>query len=151
MKKSTKIVGSLVSASMLAMGGAGMALAADAPAVEVAAENAQAGAAQEAAVEGSFAYTQDRVTANADIAGAFRTATAALCNSLPSYGTAISAIVIGGDVAGCELDVAEVCEDCGQTHVMACVCAANQPAGGSVINAEVTGVSVAAIAAVAGL
>ena len=150
MKKSTQIVGSLVSATMLVSAGAGMALAA--PAVEVAAENAQAGAQEDAAVEGSFSYTQDRVTDNASIAGAFRTATAALCNSLPSYGTAIVNIAIGGDVAdGLDANVQELCEKCGESHVMACACAANQAAGGSIINAEVSGVSVASIAAIAGL
>lgn len=81
MKKSVQVAGSLVGASMMVVAGASAAIAV--PVDQTEAANVEA-VSQEAlctdatvesvAVEGSFAYTQDSLTPNASIAGAFRTA-----------------------------------------------------------------------------
>lgn len=159
MKKSVQVAGSLVGAGMMVVAGASAAIAvpvdqADAANVEAVSQEALCTDAtvESVAVEGSFAYTQDTVTDSASIAGAFRTATNAVCSSLPNYGAIFAAIAVSnGSGDSFEANVEELSEECGESHIMGCSCASNVAGGGAIINAEVTGVPVASLASMAGL
>ena len=95
MKSQTvKTIGGVMSAVALISGGAGVAqaatiepaAAAPASATTLAAADAADTEAPARAVEGTFSYTQDAVSSNAEISGVFRKAAATLCASLPTYG-----------------------------------------------------------------
>ena len=83
-----------MSAVALISGGAGVAqaatiepaAAAPAAATTLAAADAADTEAPARAVEGTFSYTQDAVSSNAEISGVFCKAAATLCASLPTYG-----------------------------------------------------------------
>lgn len=105
MKSQTvKTIGGVMSAVALISGGAGVAQAAtiEPAAAAPAAATTLAAADTEAparAVEGTFSYTQDAVSSNAEIGGVFCKAAATLCASLPTYGceaVKAAAVIRGG-------------------------------------------------------
>lgn len=163
-KKTLKTAGSVAGAAVM-MGStlmltpmAALAMGVDAPAVPV----QEAAAAQDTAVadqsvaparvEGTFAFDQGALTTNKDIANIFSKAAATLCEGLPAYGGEVS----GGTVKVTNLDANAVCEAtveelAEQTDVenlvVGCACSSNVPGGGAIVNAEVSGIPIAAVAA----
>lgn len=151
MKSQTvKTIGGVMSAVALISGGAGVAqaatiepaAAAPAAATTLAAADAEAPAR---AVEGTFSYTQDAVSSNAEISGVFCKAAATLCASLPTYGceaVKAAAVTVAGPNASFTATVDELAgEEEATSYVMACSCATNVAGGGAIANAEVEGVS----------
>ena len=105
-------------------------------------------------VEGSSSYDQGSLSSTSYIAEVFNKAAASLCASLPDYGIVQGSprVTVDGDVDNAfEATVDEMAEGKGaKTLVMACACASNVPGGGAIANAEVSGVSLEAIAQMAG-
>jgi len=159
MKKTAAVAG-VITGAMVLTGASAAALAA-APEATVA--PVEAAAAQEAEafspfvrvanVQGTFAASQDVLSTVDEIAGMFRKASAAMCASLPNYDvTAVQApIAVTGDVENpFDATVTQMVEEQGgQSYILACACASNVPGGGAIANAQVEGISLAAIAAVA--
>lgn len=157
-KNSSKaIIGVLAATSLVA--GAGVAVA---DTVEAAASNGvvatsgehaatvtEGGLVSVANVEGRFAFSQDSITPNKDIASVFRTAAQAICASMPVYSDGGLAISVCGDVDNAySATVEEMAEENGvDTRIMGCACSGNQAGGGAIVNAEVSGVSIADIMA----
>ena len=151
MKSQTvKTIGGVMSAVALISGGAGVAQAAtiEPAAAAPAAATTLAAADTEAparAVEGTFSYTQDAVSSNAEISGVFCKAAATLCASLPTYGceaVKAAAVTVAGPNASFTATVDELAgEEEATSYVMACSCATNVAGGGAIANAEVEGVS----------
>ena len=154
MKSQTvKTIGGVMSAVALISGGAGVAqaatiepaAAAPAAATTLAAADAADAEAPARAVEGTFSYTQDAVSSNAEISGVFRKAAATLCASLPTYGceaVKAAAVTVAGPNASFTATVDELAgEEEATSYVMACSCATNVAGGGAIANAEVEGVS----------
>ncbi|WP_302808125.1 hypothetical protein [uncultured Adlercreutzia sp.] len=151
MKSQTvKTIGGVMSAVALISGGAGVAQAAtiEPAAAAPAAATTLAAADTEAparAVEGTFSYTQDAVSSNAEIGGVFCKAAATLCASLPTYGceaVKAAAVTVAGPNASFTATVDELAgEEEATSYVMACSCATNVAGGGAIANAEVEGVS----------
>ena len=155
MKSQTiKTLGGVMSAVALISGGAGVAQAATvdsaapAPAMPVVTAASDSGAPTEAparAVEGTFSYTQDALSSNAEISGVFCKAAATLCASLPTYGceaVKAAAVTVAGPNASFTATVDELAgEEEATSYVMACSCATNVAGGGAIANAEVEGVS----------
>lgn len=154
----TKIIGAAAGVTLLAPGVVAFAEPADAvlPDASNAAWNHVEGTSTVQSelvsvpnVEGEFAYQQSIITPNWKIAEVFQKATNALCNASSELTvTAASdwAIAVSGDVAyAYEATLGELAADDEQTKIMGCSCAANAPGGAAVINAEVTGVPLAAI------
>lgn len=86
------------------------------------------------AVEGTFSYTQDAVSSNAEISGVFCKAAATLCASLPTYGceaVKAAAVTVAGPNASFTATVDELAgEEEATSYVMACSCATNVAGGG---------------------
>ena len=154
MKSQTvKTIGGVMSAVALISGGAGVAqaatiepaAAAPAAATTLAAADAADTEAPARAVEGTFSYTQDAVSSNAEISGVFCKAAATLCASLPTYGceaVKAAAVTVAGPNASFTATVDELAgEEEATSYVMACSCATNVAGGGAIANAEVEGVS----------
>ena len=150
MKSQTvKTIGGVMSAVALISGGAGVAQAATiepaAAAPALAAADAADTEAPARAVEGTFSYTQDAVSSNAEIGGVFCKAAATLCASLPTYGceaVKAAAVTVAGPNASFTATVDELAgEEEATSYVMACSCATNVAGGGAIANAEVEGVS----------
>ncbi|WP_418385343.1 hypothetical protein [Adlercreutzia sp.] len=159
MKSQTvKTIGGVMSAVALISGGAGVAqaatiepaAAAPAAATTLAAADAADTEAPARAVEGTFSYTQDAVSSNAEIGGVFCKAAATLCASLPTYGceavkaaaVKAAAVTVAGPNASFTATVDELAgEEEATSYVMACSCATNVAGGGAIANAEVEGVS----------
>ena len=151
MKSQTvRTIGGVMSAVALISGGAGVAQAAtiEPAAAAPAAATTLAAADTEAparAVEGTFSYTQDAVSSNAEISGVFCKAAATLCASLPTYGceaVKAAAVTVAGPNASFTTTVDELAgEEEATSYVMACSCATNVAGGGAIANAEVEGVS----------
>ena len=95
--------------------------------------------------EGTFSYTQDAVSSNAEISGVFCKAAATLCASLPTYGceaVKAAAVTVAGPNASFTATVDELAgEEEATSYVMACSCATNVAGGGAIANAEVGRVS----------
>ena len=156
--KAIKLAGSVVGAAALIGGGTITALANDNTPIGNAIERSagEASAEKALAVHGWFSYDQTTLTPNSHIASVFRIAATAACASLPDYGIdgASGLIAIGGSAAqeSFEATIDEIAEDNStQTYIMGCACASNAPGGGAVVNAEVSGVSLAGIADKAGV
>lgn len=96
-------------------------------------------------MEGTFSYTQDALSSNAEISGVFCKAAATLCASLPTYGceaVKAAAVTVAGPNASFTATVDELAgEEEATSYVMACSCATNVAGGGAIANAEVEGVS----------
>lgn len=157
-KKAGAVIGAV------ALAGSGLALVAapalaDATSSSVASQQvAQAGVASNdvAAMSerGFFSFDQNKVSANAHIAEIFTKASAVLCDSLPNYevNTPGQTISVTGTVdTSFDATVSDMAEE-GETSemIMACACASNVPAGGAIVNAEVSGVTLESIVGLAG-
>ena len=145
-----------VATSVLMVAGATTAFAAtveegpsEVASVQKGAQGAQlAGAQRSQAIEGSFSFSQEALTPNADIAGTFAKAAASLCSDLPSYGATKVATAVTFSVRGDVMDayVAEVADGAESSLTMGCACSTNGPGGGAIAGAEVSGISVAEVA-----
>ena len=162
LKAATSAMGAalLVSGAVAAVPGA--AIAQDAAATDAQAKFSQnaaelglsdqvcmAQAAQK--VEGVFSFSQDAVTCNQDIASIFQKAAATLCQTMPDYDAmaAPEAIEVSGPQASFAATVEGLGDEGAAGAIMGCACATNVPGGGAIANAEVQGVALAAIAAIA--
>lgn len=103
-------------------------------------------------VRGAFSYTQDAITDNTLIKDVFVKAASSLCTSIPKYCVSdASALAISGP-RSFETTVDELTQESGEESVvMGCACASNGPGGGAMVNADVSGVPVAVLAAIAGV
>ncbi len=127
----------LLSSAALAAAPAVMDITADAAPAGAVEQAAEAKAAETAGVQevvGQFSYDQGVVTSNETIASVFAKAAATLCQA-----TAM------------EATVAEMAEEEGaDSYMIGCSCASNLPGGGAIANAEVSGISLASLATMAG-
>lgn len=166
MNNSTKIARS-VTGSLIIASSAALGVVSALPSIDAGAEESQALAieqeqiAQEATrttkaanVEGVFSFDQNAVTPNGKISSVFVKAAVALCQSTPHYlanlaNGAISITGTSGDSFKTTISNLAAEKD-PQTSIMACSCSSNVAGGGAVANAEVSGVALATIAALAG-
>lgn len=108
-------------------------------------------------VHGKFEFVQDTVDSNEQVREAFLKADASLCH-LPAAQRGVAAhsarIAVGGSSVARAVvaTVDELKALCGETtQVLTCACTANPAAGSSIATAEVRGVSLADLAAQAGI
>lgn len=172
MEKSVKVkaTSTMMGAAMI-MGGALAALPVEAQAQDVAdVSGAQAAFAQDAAelglegsvaqtssvssVQGTFSFDQNALTSNEAMANVFQKAAATLCQTMPEYGVAVAgeglgAIEVSGPDGSFSATVDELADGEDFGAIVGCACATNAPGGGAIANAEVQGVALATIAAVA--
>ena len=148
MSKKATVAGSILSAGMLVVGGVS-AYSALAPTVGTNASSSQAAQAttsnqtEVANADGEFTYSQDAVSTNDSISGIFNNATAALCNSASDYDEGVPTTVNGSSMT-----VSDVSSTNDTTsYTSSCACASNQANGGAIMNAQVSGTSIADIAA----
>ena len=147
----------LLSSAALAAAPAVMDITADASPAAATRQATEASVAAEATgvqrVEGQFSYDQGVVTSNETIASVFAKAAATLCQATADGYGVYTAQAIKVSVAGSpamEATVAEMAEDEGaDSYVLGCSCASNAPGGGAIANAEVSGVSLASLMAMA--
>ena len=163
MRKTMRRTAALVGSAMLASAGAfaaipGVAAAeetpcpADAVAESGEATVAEGSGAKAATVGGAFSFTQDRVTDGSVLSGMFAKAANALCQTLPRYCVSCGGLiqVTGPNGAAFSAAANDLAGDDGAAGgIMACACASNVAGGGAVANADVTGASIATIAALA--
>ena len=100
---------------------------------------------------GTFVYTQDSLSSNEYISGIFSKAAATLCASLPDYAvrSVASDLRVSG-IDGLSWTVPEqMLEEGDSAKIIGCSCASNAPGGGAVAQAEVSGVSLEALVALA--
>ena len=137
----------LLSSAALAAAPAVMDITADASPAAATRQATEASAAAEATgvqrVEGQFSYDQGVVTSNETIASVFAKAAATLCQATADgYGVYTAQAI--------KVSVAEMAEEEGaDSYVLGCSCASNAPGGGAIANAEVSGVSLASLMAMA--
>ena len=149
----------LVSASLVAGAGVAVASAAEqgdmqAPGqISVVDGGAREHVAAHAPVQGAFTFSQDELTPNKTIATVFKTAANALCSSMPRYAEGMAAPSrMGGDVPHAfTATIGEMTEEGAVSSIIGCACSSNQPGGGAIANAEVSGVPLASIAAKVGI
>lgn len=149
----------LVSASLVAGAGVAVASAAEqgdmqAPGqISVVDGGAREHVAAHAPVQGAFTFSQDELTPNKTIATVFKTAANALCSSMSRYAEGMAApIRMGGDVPHAfTATIGEMTEEGAVSSIIGCACSSNQPGGGAIANAEVSGVPLASIAAKVGI
>lgn len=105
-------------------------------------------------VQGEFSFDQATLTSNETMASVFQKAAATLCQTMPEYGVSMAKAGMGViEVSGSEgsfsatIDELADGEDFGA--IVGCACATNAPGGGAIANAEVEGVALATIAAMA--
>lgn len=104
-------------------------------------------------VQGTFSYDQGATSSNQTISDMFCKAAAVLCTAMPQYGiNAVNAITVTGpDGTSFAATVNEMAADEDATaYTIACACASNVAGGGAIINANVAGISLASLAAMAG-
>lgn len=164
MSKAMGKVGAVAGTMILA--GSGMFAALPAMAEEAAAPSADAGVASAVPdgaaaempgafasqnVEGTFSYSQDAVTDNATITNVFKKAMATLCTGLPQYAAQeVHSMVIKGS-STMEATVEEMAAEEGTTsYTVGCACSSNVAGGGAIVNADVSGVSLASVAQLVG-
>lgn len=105
-------------------------------------------------VAGSFSFTQDELSSTEDIAGTFRKTTAVLCSSTYKQveGAENWQIQVGGDVMHeFSATLAELAPEHATSSVITCACSNNGAGGNAIVNARVTGITVASLAAQAGI
>ncbi len=100
-------------------------------------------------VQGEFSFDQTTVTPNNRIADVFQKASATLCGASTELAVTQAddwSITVGGDVANpYNATIGEIAQDDGTlSQIMGCSCAANPAGGRAVVNADVSGVSLAA-------
>lgn len=154
-KKTGAILGAVALVSVGAAGVAPLMAQAETPVPDVqAAETAHVDSAAVARAHGSFAFDQTTISSTESITTVFGKAAATLCGGLPNYGVnaVTRAIAVSGDVdAAFEATVSEMAADAETRElIMACACASNIPGGGAIANAEVSGVTLESLAAMAG-
>lgn len=144
----------LLSSGMLAAAPAIMgAMPQTEAAVAVSAQAEEAYGASESvrAVEGQFSYDQGIVTPNETIFSTFVKAAATLCQSAsPEEAAAIAQAIqvrcpSGDRFESTVQDMAG--EEDAQSYLIGCSCASNTAGGGAIVNAEVSGVSLASVVA----
>lgn len=156
MRKAGAVAGSVMLAGAAMAGIAQPALAAGAETndnVALQAESASATVADSGVqvdkVRGSFSYDQNTVSSTSTVRNAFAKAAAVLCAGLPDYhveGTGVIRVI--GNGASFDATVDDLAADTDQdTYLIGCACSTNGPGGGAIINADVSGVTVAALAA----
>ena len=155
-KKATAVVGCAMLASSAIVAPA-MAIESngtcDAVAIQDVSQEAVATESHDAVskVVGTFVYTQDSLSSNAYISGIFSKAAATLCASLPDYAvrSVASDLRVSG-IDGLSWTVPEqMLEEGDSAKIIGCSCASNAPGGGAVAQAEVSGVSLEALVALA--
>ncbi|MED9827104.1 MAG: hypothetical protein UFX72_02320 [Adlercreutzia sp.] len=156
MNSKIKLVGSTLGAVALLAPAAAAALpleaqATDSPAAVVSVEQAAA-IPGVSSVQGVFTYDQDAVVSTRAIAEVFHRAAAALCTGLPQYevdgqGGVVCVKSPGAVFSATVQDMTE--EEGVSCRLIGCSCASNGPGGGAVMNADVSGVALAAVAAMA--
>ncbi|MVN58742.1 hypothetical protein [Adlercreutzia rubneri] len=146
----------LLSSAALAAAPAVMGITADAAptsAVEQAAEQTVAETAGIQQVEGQFSYDQGVTTSTEAIASVFAKAAATLCAAPGESAPAAAAGPIEVTAEGAcliQATVGDLAADEGaDSYTIGCSCATNGPGGGAIANAEVSGVSLATLAALA--
>lgn len=155
MNDKMKTAGVIASAAVLAMGStSAFAAVADAAptdgpaaALEVTDGARAADATAPARVEGSFSFDQNAVTSNEEIASVFVKAATSLCADLPEYSVQQAEGAIRLKLRDQIMDAYVADVEAGETTslVMGCACGTNGPGGGAIANAEVEGVSLAAL------
>lgn len=105
-------------------------------------------------VQGEFSYDQATVTPNEVIANVFQKAAATLCQTMPEHGVSMAkegmgVIEVSGANGSFSATVDELADGEDFGAIVGCACATNAPGGGAIANAEVQGVALAAIAALA--
>ena len=114
---------------------------------------AAAPAVMDITADASPAAATRQVTSNETIASVFAKAAATLCQTTADGYGVYTAQAIKVSVAGLptmEATVAEMAEEEGaDSYVLGCSCASNAPGGGAIANAEVSGVSLAPLMAMA--
>lgn len=108
----------------------------------------QAGASQGTAVSqhevaGEFAYTQDALSATAEISGVFSKAAAVLCAKMPEY--TADCLQANIKLVGPQATMDVALEDVeGDEHApvmrIGCACSSNVAGGGAIMNADISGV-----------
>lgn len=146
----------LLAASSTALAAPAASVPADSPVPAASAtQQAQADLTAVAHVQGSFSFSQDEATPNQTIKQVFQKTSAALCNVTAAQRSFVDAFLIsvGGDVpAPFEATVSQLVEEQGATvQLMGCSCTSNTAGGWAIANARVSGVSIEAVAAQAGL
>ncbi len=105
-------------------------------------------------VYGDFSFTQNELSSNADIASTFRKTTSVLCSSTYKQveDTENWQIEVGGDVMNeFSATLAELAPEHATSSVITCACSNNGAGGNAIINAKVTGITIASLAAQAGI
>lgn len=161
MKVSGKSLGAVLGTAVLVSG------AAVAPAFASVAESPDATAAQPSVVKqvvgseaavlanpvmGTFSFSQEALTPTSVISGVFSRAAAALCVSPSYYATSVSSGQIAVEYNGAviEATVDELADDeASVSDIIGCACSSNAPGGGAIVNAEVSGASIALLVALA--
>lgn len=154
MKNYTKtLLASGIGASM-ALSGAAMALAseapaagaADQPAAVAASEAAASGAVAADASEGAFSYDQATITPNEVIASTFRGAVGTLCQATEDFAQVNPLewqLTVSGEVSdGFTATVDELAGESAVSQVMTCTCGGNPADGRAIITADVKGIPV---------
>lgn len=155
MNSKFKIVGSSLGALALLTPAVAAALPVDAQAQEAAdvvataAEGTQS-ATQIFEVQGTFSYDQSTTTATQAIVEVFNKAATTLCAALPQYAVDAQGRILCIKSPGLTLSatVDELAENASEeSYIIGCACSSNIAGGGAIMNAEVSGVSVASVAA----
>lgn len=154
MNSKLKAAGSTVGAIALLTPAMAAALPIEAQAIdapECSVQAVEATAAQETStisVQGSFSYDQNVTTSTQAVVNVFNKAAASLCAALPQYAVDAQgrAICVKSPNTALVATVDELSEGDTVTYTMGCACASNGPGGGAVMNAEVSGVSLASVA-----
>lgn len=158
MNSKIKLVGSTVGAVALLTPAVAAAVPVEAQTIDAPAAVAAACETEVAAetatvpVEGAFSYDQGVVTSTQAIAEVFNKAAASLCAALPQYEVDAQGRVLCVKSPGTSFSatVEDMAEEGAESYVIGCACASNGPGGGAVMNAEVSGVSLEAVADMAG-
>ena len=105
-------------------------------------------------INGSFSYSQAVVSSNESIANVFSKAAASLCISLPAYAASMTpGVSVNFGPAGehFSASIGEMADESdADTMLMGCACVGNTAGGGAIMNANVSGVSVASLIAMMG-
>ncbi len=116
-------------------------------------------------VEGTFAYTQDRVSSAQEVARAMRGASAILCSGTADATLATTSAAAGvadaadwtisisgsGVASQVSATIGELSHEASVTQVMGCTCLGNPADGRATVNADVTGVDLREVLAGLGL
>lgn len=105
-------------------------------------------------VVGDFSFTQNELSSVEDIVGTFRKTTSVLCSSTYKQveDTANWQVEVGGDVLHeFSASLAELAPEHATSSIITCACSNNGAGGNAIINAKATGITIASLAAQAGI